>query len=169
MEINISSPQAFFGKNSTNMFRLPFTAYCTLFMYKLTIFALQRIIHIIQVFQNIINMVHICYDTNDFIYHNDKQNIFLYSLKQLNILCHNSIHSLWPSEAMWQYKSGSTLVQLWLFVWWQQAITWTIVNLWSEVFCGIHSIGNFTRSGHELNPWHVLRYYAFKITTYPRG
>ena len=39
------------------------------------------------------------------------------------------VNSLWHSDAIWQLRSGSTLVQLiWFVAWRHQAITWTNVD-----------------------------------------
>ena len=45
---------------------------------------------------------------------------------------------LWPSEAIWWYRTGSTLSQVMACCWWHQAITWTNVDLSSKMFCCIH-------------------------------
>ena len=54
----------------------------------------------------------------------------------------NSIfNSLWPSDATWHHRSGSTSVHWlmqWLVAWWNQAFTWTSVNFSIVMFCDIH-------------------------------
>ena len=51
---------------------------------------------------------------------------------------------------------------------WQQAITWTNIDLSSKVLCGIHL--TCIPASHELNSYHVHGDYTFKITTtYPRA
>ena len=52
---------------------------------------------------------------------------------------------------------GKTLAQIWLVTWWHRVITWTNVNLLSNVFCGICPIA--------INLKHMLGHYIFKITT----
>ena len=81
-----------------------------------------------------------------------------------------SANSLWPSDAIWPHRSGSTLTQVmaccltapshyrnqwWLII---KAVLW-------------HSPeGNFTRSAHELKSIACVRNYPFKsTTTSPRG
>ena len=46
------------------------------------------------------------------------------------------INSLWPSDAIWWLRSGSTLIQV--VAWWHQAITWTNVDLLSVKPSDIH-------------------------------
>ena len=45
------------------------------------------------------------------------------------------VNSLWPSDVIWQHRSGSTLAQIMA---WCQAITWTNVDLSSIGFCDIN-------------------------------
>ena len=49
---------------------------------------------------------------------------------------HNTINSLWSSDAIWHHRSTSTLV--WVVAWWHQTITWTNIDFSSVKFCGIH-------------------------------
>ena len=48
-----------------------------------------------------------------------------------HVMCVCTSNSLWPSDAMWWQRSGSTLA------WWHRAITWTNVEFSSLRFCGI--------------------------------
>ena len=58
-------------------------------------------------------------------------------------LCYNrpKSNSLWPSDTIWQHRSGSTLVQVMVVAWRHQAITWTNVDLSSVRFRDIQLRG----------------------------
>ena len=45
---------------------------------------------------------------------------------------------LWPSDAIWRHRSGSTLAQVTACYWRHQAITRTNLDLSSKLFYGIH-------------------------------
>ena len=42
-----------------------------------------------------------------------------------------NFNTLWPSDAIWWHRSVLTLARITACCWWQQAITWTNVDLWS--------------------------------------
>ena len=80
------------------------------------------------------------------------------------------VNSLWPSDAIWRHRSGSTLAQV--MAWWLTAPShylnqcWLIMNgvLWYSPY------NNFTGSARDINSWYEFENYNFEITaTSPRG
>ena len=49
-----------------------------------------------------------------------------------------SANSLWPNDAIWRQRSGSTLARVMACYWRHQAITWTHVDLSPVKSCGTH-------------------------------
>ena len=93
-------------------------------------------------------------------------------LKQTNIFCSRCVlvNSLWPSDAIWRHRSGSTLVQI--MVCCLTAPSHYLNQCWliiSEVLW--HSPeGNFTWNAQDMYPWREFENCLFKITsTSPRG
>ena len=84
------------------------------------------------------------------------QSVFISSTCACMQLFLLSFNSFWPSDAIWQYRSGSTLAQV-------IACCLTTpsyyVDLSSKVLCG--SWDNFTKA-YELNPWHLLEDHTLK-------
>ena len=73
-------------------------------------------------------------------------------------------HALWPSDAIWWHRSGSTLA------WRPQAITWTNLDLSLFKPSGIHLEGNFGRNTPAINYWNKFENYLSAISLkLPRG
>ena len=69
------------------------------------------------------------------------------------------VNSLWPSDAIWRHRSGSTLVQV--MAWCLTAPSHYLNQCWliiSEVLW--HSTeGNFTWNAQDIYPWHEFENY----------
>ena len=63
-----------------------------------------------------------------------RQGLVLISVNQ------NVLNSMWPSNAFWQQRSGSTLVQIKACCLTTPSITWTNVDSSSKVVCYVHLI-----------------------------
>ena len=61
--------------------------------------------------------------------------IYLYFLSCLKF---DMVNSLWPSDAIWRQRSGSTLAQVMVAAWQHQAITWTNFDLSSVESSAFH-------------------------------
>ena len=80
------------------------------------------------------------------------------------------IYTLWPSDATWQHRSGSTLAQVMACC--LTAPSHYLNQCWlinNEVLWHLHE-GNFTGNAQEIDPWLEFQNYQFKITaTFLRG
>ena len=40
----------------------------------------------------------------------------------------SEVNTFWPSDAIWRHRSGWTLAELMLIIWWHRAISWTNID-----------------------------------------
>ena len=80
------------------------------------------------------------------------------------IIDHN-FNSLWPSDAIWQHRSGSTLLQVMACC--LTAPSHYLKQCWLIIKCVLwHSPeGNFTKHVKDIYPWLQFKKYKFNITS----
>ena len=88
------------------------------------------------------------------------------SCKYMGYCSWELLNSLWPSDAIWRHRSGSTLAQVmaccltapshYLNQYWLKTSVWP---------CGIQLRMIFTRTAQDIYPWYQFENYWFKTST----